>query len=63
MTWDEVMLDHLCLLIEWDRDYAKEAIQWYLQTCPWLKETIGPALRERWRVTAPLPNGTPSSPR
>lgn len=51
MSFEQQMLEHLTKLIRWDRAYAAEAVPWYLATCPWLKEAIGPQLREVWRQT------------
>jgi hypothetical protein len=48
VSFESDLLAHLSGLIDWDREYAAEAIPWYFKTCPWLEPAIGPALRAKW---------------
>jgi hypothetical protein len=60
MDFEQQMLDHLSKLIRWDRAYAAQQIPWYLKTCPWLEQAIGPQLREVWTSSRPSTSSTES---
>jgi hypothetical protein len=49
--FERVQLAHLKSLIDWDRDYAEQAIKDAFRLCWWLEPLIGKQLREHWRKT------------